>query len=129
MCKNYLAFWRERRAGRCKATRRRRCGALTTSNAAIAVQAPCARTLPIPGQAPSGSSGKPFFANIDIENKGLLVREIEKKRVSGWISRQFLLDYRGLIPGSTDGGGGAIGRPNPPLPPPGPRLILSSNRF
>ncbi len=28
-------------------------------------------------------SGKPFFANIDIENKGLLVREIEKKRVSG----------------------------------------------
>src|SRR2546426_1878610 len=25
-CKNKLAFWRERRAGRCKALRRRRCG-------------------------------------------------------------------------------------------------------
>ncbi len=28
MRKNYLAFWRERRAGRCKATRRRRCGVI-----------------------------------------------------------------------------------------------------
>ena len=28
MRKNYLAFWRKRRAGRCKATRRRRCGVI-----------------------------------------------------------------------------------------------------
>ncbi len=47
---------------------------------------PGTRPLLILGQAPRGSSGKPFFANIGIENKGLLVREIEKKRVSGWIS-------------------------------------------
>ena len=32
----------------------------------------------------------PFLANANIENKGLLAREIAKKRLSGFVSRHYL---------------------------------------
>jgi hypothetical protein len=34
-------------------------------------------------EQPRNPSGKPFFANADIENKGLPACEIAKKRLSG----------------------------------------------